>query len=471
MYTQFRNLQCLVVAALIALALGPGRALAVEVTYESSPQLLVGKLLGENIQVSNFKFVGSNLSAGTFTGGLDAVGFDEGIILSSGDVALAMGPNQSDAATHVNYLPGDNQLNTLIPGYTSYDATAVEFDFVPPTDVISFQYVFTSEEYNEWVNSSFNDVFGFFLNGVNIATLPNSTVAVAINTVNNGNPFGQNSTNPQYFINNDLSDGGGYVPTEMDGLTVVLSVEAHVTPGEVHTIKLAIADAGDMILDSNVFIKAQSFVSKPVDADDDGVTDSEDNCIDVANSDQSDLDGDGIGDLCDESEPIPALAFVKMTGGGAVSDDKGGHSNALNSFGFNIMTKQNHIEVHLEYNDGNQGKASKGHSPLQIKMKGNVDQVTPIDAGRGGVEFEAPCTVRTLLANNERQMNYCRVTVVDFGNPGTKDQFHLEVTDGPSAGYDSGHIGLTRGNVTSHLVTKEDLVKKNTKLFGKGGKK
>ena len=134
---------------------------------------------------------------------------------------------------------GDSDLDSLVPGYATHDATILQFDFVAPTDVISFQYVFGSDEYNEWVNSSFNDVFGFFLDGQNLATVPGSDVAVAINTVNYGNPFTFNASNPQYFLNNDLSDGGGALPTEMDGLTVVLSVQASVTPGHTHTIKLA----------------------------------------------------------------------------------------------------------------------------------------------------------------------------------------------------------------------------------------
>ena len=73
-----------------------------------------------------------------------------------------IGHNTSDGITANNSLPGDVDLNTLIPGYNTFDGTILEFDFIPQSnDVISFQYVFTSDEYNEYTNTSFNDVFGY----------------------------------------------------------------------------------------------------------------------------------------------------------------------------------------------------------------------------------------------------------------------------------------------------------------------
>jgi hypothetical protein len=42
---------------------------------------------------------------------------------------------------------------------TSFDANVLTFTFVPTTNQVSFQYVFGSEEYNEWVlgQNLFND--------------------------------------------------------------------------------------------------------------------------------------------------------------------------------------------------------------------------------------------------------------------------------------------------------------------------
>ena len=427
-----------------AIVTAPAMATGLVVEENADAQALVSSLLGANIQVSNVSLTSVANSAGMFSGGEEIVGFDSGIILSSGRSSYVTGPNISDSRTQANYQLGDADLDSLIPGYTSYDGTVLEFDFTPNNDVISFQYVFSSEEYNEWVNSSFNDVFGFFLDGVNIAKLPGSNMAVSINTVNGGNPYGYNVSNPQYFINNDLSDGGGQIDTEMDGMTVVLSVQATVRAGETHHIKLAIADAGDHLYDSNVFIKAGSFIDAVSDIDGDGISDGDDNCLHTPNPLQEDYDGDGVGFYCDETEePLP-LDFVKMTGGGTV---EGGKSN----FGFNVISTATGIDVRLLYNRKNRGKSTQDDSPLQIKINGNIDQLSSVSGGNG-VEFIAPCSVRTLLNGSDRVANLCQVQIVDTGK-GKKsgaDQFTLEIIEGPSAGYHSGNAAITHGNITAH---------------------
>jgi len=49
----------------------------------------------------------------------------------------------------------------------------------------------------------------------------------------------------------------------------------------------------------------------PADTDSDGILDPDDNCVDVANPDQADLDEDGLGDLCDDD----------LDGDGALNED------------------------------------------------------------------------------------------------------------------------------------------------------
>jgi len=230
------------------------------VTPTNDTATLINSFLGSGVTPSNVVFTGTATSAGLFTTTSNIIGFESGIILSSGHVNNVVGPNTQDGITAVNNTPGDANLNSLIPGYTTYDATVLEFDFtVPAYTGLTFQYVFASDEYNEYVHSQYNDVFGFFLDGANIALIPGTSTPVSINNVNNGNPYGTNPVNPEYYNNNDLNDGGGLINTEMDGFTVVLAATAQVLPGD-HHMKLAVADAGDFNLDSNVFLKAESFV-------------------------------------------------------------------------------------------------------------------------------------------------------------------------------------------------------------------
>lgn len=221
-------------------------------------------LLGPNVAVSNAVLTAAPGAAGLFSGGTPVFGIDQGVVLSSGNITSLVGPNLLNDTSTDNGRPGDPDLDALVPGYTTFDATILEFDFscANPT-AVSFQYVFGSEEYNEWVGSEFNDVFGFFLNGVNIATAPaicsSGGLPVAINNVNCLNPFAPpGGPNCDCYRNNALPEGGGLIDTELDGLTQVFYATATILPGLNH-MKIAIADAGDRVLDSNVMLRCQSF--------------------------------------------------------------------------------------------------------------------------------------------------------------------------------------------------------------------
>lgn len=295
--------------AMTALLLLAGEAdaqLAVDDTL--TPEELVNILLGPDsgIAVSNVSLTGDPRCIGAFTGGAE-LGVNEGIVVSSGQVVDSVGPNLSDGTTTDFGMPGDSFLDTLVvpPAGSdpppTFDACVLEFDFECTEgsigDAASFQYVFTSEEYNEFTNSAFTNVFGFALNGANIALLPDGT-PVEINTVNGGSsPFecsngfdddadglidaidpdcftpldnivGENNANSDLFRNNDCDDpdGGSACPIniEADGLTVVLGAEGAINDPGVNTIRLAIGDVADAILDSWVFLEAGSFKCQPL---------------------------------------------------------------------------------------------------------------------------------------------------------------------------------------------------------------
>lgn len=248
-----------------------------DLTQGLTPEDLVNTLVGPGVTVTNVQYLGADAAAGKVSGGTGIIGFANGIMLSSGciaNVVAAGGLNNYSDLTCDNGQPGDPDLDALIPGYTTFDRSVLEFDFeCDNIQVISFEYVFSSEEYNEYANSPFNDVFGFFVNGVNVALLPDNVTPVSINNVNCGNPVGDPTPhNCAYFINNACQGPPGYpdVPypcapplqTEMDGMTVVFNVFTTVDSGLNH-IRLAVADAGDPVLDSNVFIRTQSFTCTP----------------------------------------------------------------------------------------------------------------------------------------------------------------------------------------------------------------
>ena len=216
-------------------------------------------LAGPGVTIQNVSYIGDPKSAGTFTNGSGLIGFDEGTILTSGWATDALGPNSAGNTSNDLGGAGDAIL-TALSGFTTYDATVLSFEVVPDADKVYFEYVFASEEYNEWVFTQYNDVFAFQINGQNCAVVGSPPVPVSINTINNGhNNDGVGAVNPDLYINN----AGGPLNIEPDGLTKVLVCEATVNKNVPNTVRLAIADASDPIYDSWVFIKAGSFSTTP----------------------------------------------------------------------------------------------------------------------------------------------------------------------------------------------------------------
>lgn len=279
-----RSLSILALAALAAsgLALAVPQAaeaasaglVVTDMTNGTSVGQLAQNLAGPGVAVSNVTYTGAPNAAGVFTGGTGILGFDSGIVLSTGSVQTDAahpapctkgieGPNQCDSNTTENGTPGDADLNAM-SGFTTYDAAVLQFDFVPAGNTISFQYVFGSDEYPEYANSVYNDVFAFFVNGTNCALVPGTNLPVSVNTINGGNPLGTNPRNPQYYIDNHFDPvNGSPLNTELDGLTTVLTCTAPVVAGTTNHLKLAIADASDELLDSDVMLQSASLTSAP----------------------------------------------------------------------------------------------------------------------------------------------------------------------------------------------------------------
>ena len=277
-------------------------------TNTDAETLIKDFLLGNGITISSVSWSGfyfttnnSGQIASFNNGNSTNLGIKKGIIMSTGDVLGAPGPNDNDRATTDWYCVcseiydpydicytyqiascqhTDNDLESLLVGASgqSYDAAVLEFDFIPASTPITFKYVFASEEYPEYVCSDFNDVFGFFItslqsdgynyNKKNIALIPGTNLPVAINTVNLGVAGIQPGTGEcnlsysNYYVDN----GDGKIPNpnssvQYDGFTKVLTAKVDVIPCKKYHIKLSIADLYDGQFDSAVFLEAGSFSS------------------------------------------------------------------------------------------------------------------------------------------------------------------------------------------------------------------
>jgi gliding motility-associated-like protein len=231
------------------------------VTASANATQLAQNIVGPGITVSNVVLNCPGNGAGTFNGAATNLGINSGVLLTTGTVATAAQPNISGSAGSDRGGAGDAQL-TILGGNTTFDACGLEFDFVALCDTISIAYVFASEEYDEYVCGTVNDVFAFFLTGpgyanTNIATIPNTNIPVSINTVNNGSIGGSggggatncNLTNTAYYLNSFTTTH------EYDGQTVRLIARAAIQPCSTYRVKLVVADGGDGIFDSGVFLE------------------------------------------------------------------------------------------------------------------------------------------------------------------------------------------------------------------------
>lgn len=249
---------------LVGLCLAGTQAGALTVNPTSEGSDLTNEIQGSGVTVDSgsINYIGEDTQAATFTDGLSAdIGIENGILMTSGKAADAAGPNDSDGTSTSWGTAGDSTLDGLVSGET-YDANVLEFEFESEGGDLFFDYVFASEEYNEFIDS-YNDVFAFTVDGENIATIGPDDEPVSIDNVNCGNPPGTDDDFCDSYNNNDPSDGGGSLNVEYDGLTDVFTASIlDLSPGK-HTMKMAIADTGDSALDSGVFIEGKSFSDEP----------------------------------------------------------------------------------------------------------------------------------------------------------------------------------------------------------------
>jgi gliding motility-associated-like protein len=215
-----------------------------------------------NVSVSGGNFASGEKSYGYFDASGTGFPFENGIILSTGKINNAPGPNTfiSDDGNGMGWT-GDTDLNQALNISNSINATVLEFDFIPLGNFISFDYIFSSEEYHGTATCQYSDGFAFLLKEAsgstyqNLAVLPGTSIPVKVTSVHPAIAGGCAAQNEQYF---DAFNGTNH-PTNYNGQTVVLTAQADVIPGTTYHIKLVIADEGNYRYDSAIFLGGGSF--------------------------------------------------------------------------------------------------------------------------------------------------------------------------------------------------------------------
>jgi gliding motility-associated-like protein len=234
-------------------------------SFSASAQLLVNNSLtpaqlaalisGPGVQISNpVVHCGVN-GYGKYNAAGTSLNITEGLLLTTGTIYNAVGAN--DVGNKTTSFSASTPY-TLLDSYTgrsTKEYCEFEFDIIPQGDTLKFDFVFASEEYEEWVGSAYNDVFGFFISGPgivpdagvapyhNIALIPSTSIPVTINNVNQ-------ISHTAYYQNNN-----GSTTVQYDGYTKGLKAISQVTPCASYHLKLVVADVSDKLWDSGVFIE------------------------------------------------------------------------------------------------------------------------------------------------------------------------------------------------------------------------
>lgn len=245
-----------------------------------STDKLLESLIGEGVVLKNYSITKTSgeEAFGFFEDSKERLGMKKGLVMTTGGIIALSSKNTSQSMsnnTHEraekrngvkNNETGCKEIEEFLNHQKTFDACVIEFDIVPTADTLSFNYVFGSEEYDEFVGSTYNDAFAFLISGKgitstkNLAVVPNTDIPVTVNSINNGSGSGSYKARPSnstfYVTNTD-----GHIGIEYDGMTKLMQIRQPVVAYETYHVKLAIADVGDDSYDSGVFIEGKSFVS------------------------------------------------------------------------------------------------------------------------------------------------------------------------------------------------------------------
>lgn len=273
-------------------------------TSQPVANYVTNNLIGQGVTASNITFTGDQQQIGSFDGSATTLGFAGGLVISTGSVNALVPGNFSNESF---FTPGDPDLVTVAQSVTtnpeannidvSNDAGILEFDFIPQSDLVTFRFIFASDEYLDYVQSQFNDAFGFFVSGPgitgpydspagfpngaqNFAVVPGTNLPITISTIYppglqnfpymnpDANPAGYNS---QFYVDNIGNQG-----IQMNGYTIPMQVTLNVQCGETYHFKFSVADMQDWGFSTAVLLEAGSFTSPPINLSLDNIAGSND---------------------------------------------------------------------------------------------------------------------------------------------------------------------------------------------------
>jgi len=234
------------------------------INTNASAMQMAQTIFGDGVTVVNASYSGDSRSSGIYSNGdsvsADATPGDTGVILSTGraqDFTNSRGQANQDTSTSTNTWGQSNnsQFNSAA-GARTYDAAFMDVDFIPTGNVMTMEFNFSSEEYPEFQNSIYQDFVGVWINGQIV------DLAVGNGDIDVGNVNPTNNVN--VYLNNQSDDYN----TEMDGLTITMTLTMVVNPDVVNSIRIGIADVADANYDSNILIAANSVQTELVAIED-----------------------------------------------------------------------------------------------------------------------------------------------------------------------------------------------------------
>lgn len=246
--------------------LGQNMVAAAELNYNTnaSATQMAQEIFGDGVTVVSASYSGDRDSSAIYSNGDSlapgATPGDTGVILSTGDAddftnSSGSSNQNTNTSTNTSGVNNNSDFNAAA-GTRTYDASYLDVTFIPDSNLMTMQFVFSSDEYPEYTNSVYQDFVGVWVNGTFVDL-----------EVGNGDadPGNINSTDNQNLYLDNTNDAYN---TEMDGLTVTMTLTMVVNPGEENTIRIGIADVSDSSYDSNLLIAGDSIQTSVVALED-----------------------------------------------------------------------------------------------------------------------------------------------------------------------------------------------------------